>query len=147
MSYTWVALESLRVVNADSIGIQKAIDKQYYKLCFSQERLYILSQMHKEITWYNLPLIIVINGTIDVEKSRKCFVEIVNRHEALKVSFHYIKGEILQAIHNEVELDFNYIEIEKRSIKNYIDRFVRPFILDKPSLFRVELLKNTKWQH
>lgn len=125
----------------ENIEIKKAEDKEYYPLCSSQERLLIINQLHRGTTNYNLPQILIIEGELNVERIKHCFGELLKRHEALRASFHFVKGVALQKIHESVELDFTYVEAAANEVQNIISGFIRPFELDKPSLHRSMLLK------
>jgi len=121
--------------------IPRVQDEPYYRICSSQERLYMLNQLHKESTNYNLPQMMLLEGFVDSEKLKSCFQQLVHRHEALRASFHYIDGEILQTIHGEVNLDFQYFELGEEELKQHLESFIRAFNLEEPCLMRAELIK------
>ncbi len=125
----------------ETMEIQRAVEKAYYPLGSSQERLWLIHQLHKDTTHYNLPQVLTIRGKLDAERIKHCFQELLQRHEALRTSFHFVKGTVLQTIHASVELDFTFIEAEATQAQELIYRFIRPFELDKPPLWRNLLIK------
>src|SRR5689334_4292491 len=61
-------------------------------LSFAQERLWLLDQLEPGITAYNMTFGIRLRGTLDVEALRDALQAIVDRHDALRTSFHNHDG-------------------------------------------------------
>ncbi len=118
-------------------------------LSFSQERMWILSQLQPDSPVYNVLRTIRIKGPIDVMTLTKSLNEIVRRHEILRTSFQEIDGQLLQVIspHQELELAVtalsNHPETEREalSLELAIKTGQQIFDLRKPSLLSVKLLR------
>ena len=66
-------------------------------LSFAQQRLWFLDQLGAGEA-YNMPLVLRLEGTLDVEALRRAFEEIVRRHEALRTTFGSRDGRPWQRI-------------------------------------------------
>lgn len=123
--------------------IPKAKTAQYYPTTPAQKRMYMLYAMNKLNLAFNLPSVTLIQGNLDLEKSRETYQRLLDRHDILRTSFEMKDEEIVQIIHDKCELPF---EVEK--IKGAFDiqaiakEFVRPFSLDQAPLMRVKLVQN-----
>jgi tyrocidine synthetase-3 len=120
--------------------ITVAEEKEYYPLSSMQKRLFILQQMDKTNTGYNMPAMVELEGTLDIRKVKKVFYQIIQRHESLRTAFEMIGGEPMQKISADVEF-----EIESPGA--VIQDFIRPFDLSKAPLLRVGLLEIENQNH
>jgi tyrocidine synthetase III len=135
----------------------KAVEaKEYYPLSSMQKRLYILQQMEEEITWYNMPSVVSLEGRIDRESLENIFKKLVMRHESLRTSFEIIDNQPVQRTHKDVEFALEYFTVEhlKEGIgymsepeQEIINGFVRPFDFKKAPLFRAGLIKVSDVNH
>ncbi len=123
--------------------IKPTAEREYYPVSSSQKRLYILNQLDENNVSYNMPSLMSIEGGIDIHKFEQVFNLLIRRHEALRTSFEYIDGEIVQKIHNikdmpyfKITYDESLIDTEKLEIE-----YIKPFDLTKAPLFRVALIK------
>lgn len=115
--------------------------KAYYPLTSSQERLFILSRMHPDSMSYNLPSAMWIEGDLDVAKMEGCFQKLINRHEALRASFHMVQGQIRQRIHESIEVKFTFRNIGEDQWQRAVTDFIQPFSLEEPGLIRICVFK------
>nr|WP_279635659.1 non-ribosomal peptide synthetase [Corallococcus carmarthensis] len=67
-------------------------------LSFAQQRLWLLDQLQPEDASYNLPAALQLSGRLDVEALRRAFEALVQRHEALRTTFHEHQGQPMQRI-------------------------------------------------
>ncbi|MBP1080163.1 amino acid adenylation domain-containing protein [Bacillus capparidis] len=125
---------------------------KYYELSSAQKRLYALSQMEGIGTSYNMPRATLIEGEINLDKLEEAFVEMINRHEALRTSFEVIEGEPNQRIHEKSEFTINYAVLDQNVYPDpmeemhegwaqLIDQLIQPFDLKKAPLARVFLFR------
>ncbi|UCH88670.1 MAG: hypothetical protein JSV49_10520 [Thermoplasmata archaeon] len=119
-----------------------------------QVRLFILSQYEGNDTTYNMPIIRVIEGKIDLERFEETLRRLIDRHEVLRTSFDVIDEKVVQRIHLEEEIDFNmeYLEYEagpgqESELEPVIDAFLRPFDLKIPPLIRLKLVRLSRHRH
>lgn len=129
-------------------SIEKAGEKEYYALSSAQKRLYILQQMNPESTPYNIPKIIPLSQTMEIEKMEETFIKLINRHESLRTSFHLLDDEPVQRVHNSVDFKLAFSqshlswENESREGKDaYLKTFTKPFDLSQAPLLRAAAVK------
>ncbi len=123
--------------------IPRAKEAEYYPTSPAQRRMYILYRMNKENVAYNLPSVVFIEGSIDVDKARKTFEKLVEHHEILRTSFEWRKNEVVQIIHEKWELPFFVEKITGEfHVEKLVKTFIQPFSLDKAPLMRVKLIQN-----
>ncbi|WP_143328992.1 non-ribosomal peptide synthetase, partial [Clostridium puniceum] len=123
------------------IAIDKAEEKEYYKVSSAEKRLFAVWEMDKTSIVYNIPMILEINEGLDKEKIEKSLSELVRRHEALRTSFKVLDGDVVQKVEKEWKLDYIYKELESSEVKEKTNNFIRPFDLTKAPLMRAELIK------
>lgn len=121
-------------------------EQEYYPATSAQKRLYILNRFEGVGTAYNIPLVLVVDGELLKEKCEEVFRKLIKRHETLRTSFYLVDGELVQKIHQEADFAIEELESEidlsnsDEGIKVIINKFIRPFDLSKPPLFRVGLV-------
>jgi tyrocidine synthetase-3 len=132
------------------ISIREAEAREYYPLSSSQKRFYILHQVESIDETYNMPIVVELEGLLDLEKLHRVFAELIARHECLRTSFHLEDGEPVQKIHKGVNFKIEYDEVSN-SLTSYlltlISQFIRPFDLSSPPLLRVGLIKTGEHRH
>jgi non-ribosomal peptide synthetase component F/acyl carrier protein len=117
-------------------AIQPAPEQDYYPLSSAQKRLYILQQMDKAGTVYNIPMMVKVRGDLDVPQLENAFKALIKRHEALRTSFVAHNKETKQKIHEDA--DFKIGDIGPIGPIGPINPVYRPFDLSRAPLFRVE---------
>lgn len=126
--------------------INKSETKDYYKLSAMQKRMLILQQLDEKNIAYNLPIIVTLKGNFIKDKFERTLKDIVEHQESFRTSFHYINGEPIQNIHDNISFDIKYTENVGNMDDKIID-FIKPFDLSVPPLFRVEIVKVSKEEH
>lgn len=130
-------------INSQSVQYQAipyALEREFYPMSSAQKRIYLLCQMDETGVAYNIPVALRIIGALDVNAIKRAMQNVVDRHEILRTEFMMLEGEPVQRIWKHVEVDFVYLE-EDRKEEELIDEFVRPFAFQSPSLLRVEVIK------
>lgn len=110
----------------------------------AQQKYYILSQMKEVEKGTHLPSGMVIEGDLDIQKTKECFQRIICRHEALRTGFGINdENRIVQMIWNDVSFELEYFEqpLEEESITSVLKDLIRPFDLEKPPLIHVTIVK------
>jgi len=129
-------------------SIEPAEEKEFYDMSSAQKRMYILNQMDKESTSYNITNALVIDAELSLEKFAKVFESLIDRHEAFRTSFDLIEEELVQKVHKKVDFSVAYIEAENEEQANEkVKSFIRGFDLSKAPLLRVGLIKVSANRH
>ncbi|MCU0288766.1 MAG: amino acid adenylation domain-containing protein, partial [Acidobacteria bacterium] len=145
------------------ISLQPVEEKDYYETSPAQERLFILQQMIRDNTSYNIPIIQELTGKLDIKKFAQIFTQILIRHEILRTSFQLHEGHLIQRVHNYKELEFkiefftmkeggdssanDHMGLPAEREQDLIRRFIRPFDLSCAPLFRVGIIQDTNDRH
>lgn len=121
-----------------------------FPMSSGQERIWMLNQMGDNKTMYNLPLVIDINGLLDLSALEKSVEMLVHRYEILRTNFNLIDSKPSQVIYPEGIIKLTYTQIteltseekEKQS-KGAIDEAVNfVFDLKEGPLLKLNLIIN-----
>ncbi|MGD2093077.1 MAG: amino acid adenylation domain-containing protein, partial [Candidatus Aminicenantes bacterium] len=122
--------------------IEVTEQKEYYLLSSAQQRLYLLQQMDKNGTVYNMPLAWAWEGSLNRDRLEHTFRKLIQRHESLRTSFELVKEEPVQKIHGEIEFAIEYYNVTSPiEVETIIHHFIEPFDLSQPPLLRMGLIK------
>ncbi len=138
--------------NNSYCSIMFAPKQEYYPLSSAQKRIFIIQQADVDTTTYNMPGIMLLTGEPDRQRLEDVFKCLISRHETLRTSFDIIDGIPVQKIHELVEFNIDYIELERSNeinsdadlnekINQVVMDFICPFDLSKVPLLRVSLVK------
>jgi acyl carrier protein len=130
--------------------IEPAEKKEYYALSSTQKGLYAQQEIAPGSTAYNEFTAVTIEEDVDTDRLIRCFKTLIRRHESLRTSFIMFGENPAQRIHDQVEFDIEYYQVEvevKIKVGEIINQFIRPFDLSRAPLFRVALLKTTPHRH
>jgi amino acid adenylation domain-containing protein len=127
-------------------SIELVEKREYYPLYSAQKRLYIVHQLDKQGTGYNIPLALQLEGRVDKTRLENTFIRLVQRHESLRTSFEVVEEEPVQRIHENAAFSMkNGAWSEGRE---QVPRdFVKPFDLSRAPLLRVGLIKIAEEKH
>ncbi|NFI52319.1 aminotransferase class III-fold pyridoxal phosphate-dependent enzyme [Clostridium botulinum] len=114
---------------------------EYYPLSYVQENIYISENLKDVGLSFNMPSIRHIKSKFSINKVKDIFNILINRHEALRTSFHMVKGEPVQQIHEKVEFDIEYFNAINKDYKEFEKKFFRTFDLSKAPLIRVGVVE------
>ncbi|MBU5265933.1 non-ribosomal peptide synthetase [Virgibacillus proomii] len=127
--------------------IKRVQKREYYPTTSAQKRIYILNQVGDHSVNYNMPEVLLLKGNVNVKKVDEIFNQLVQRHESFRTSFHILHDEIVQLIHENVDFKVDYLELDKESLEQEIENFIKPFNLRKALLLRVKLIKCSSNEH
>ena len=124
-------------------------------LSFAQERLWFLEQLEPGSAAYNIPFAVRFEGRLDVEILRRCFNELVRRHEALRTSFVLFEERPAQVVAPSLELDLPVTDLralteterESAASRLALEEARAPFDLAHPPLLRASLLRLSDAEH
>ncbi|MFF2290596.1 amino acid adenylation domain-containing protein [Peribacillus butanolivorans] len=117
-------------------SLEKAEEKQFYKMSPAQQRMYLQQQLNKDSIVYNIPQLYKVDTQINKDKMHEAIDRLVNRHEILRTTYDLVDGMGVQIIHDSLPIDFKYMIGDIGDIAAYIE----PFDLEKGPLFRVKVI-------
>jgi amino acid adenylation domain-containing protein len=123
--------------------IEAVEEKEYYSLSSSQKRIYILNLF----TEYTLSLLYQVDGHLEPHRFQEIFTKLTARHESLRTSFVTVAGEPVQRIHDTVDFEIEYYDLNNGDNVFSSERFVRPFDLSRAPLIQVVLIKLSGSRH
>ncbi|WP_143088765.1 non-ribosomal peptide synthetase, partial [Paenibacillus algorifonticola] len=133
-----------RIMNdsgSDKQSIPIAGERKVYPASSAQKRLYIMNQFHESGKTYNLPCMTHIRGSLDFERISQALRALVERHEALRTSFYTVDDEVVQRVHQKVDLPVELIDMQAENVRSYVQQFIKPFNLQQAPLMRAEVLR------
>ncbi|WP_342552941.1 amino acid adenylation domain-containing protein [Paenibacillus sp. FSL R7-0652] len=136
-----MALAISRIEERVFSSIPLAESRAYYPLSSAQKRLFILNQLEGADQSYNMPGVLLLEGSMDRSLLEKAFRELIARHETLRTGFEVLQGETIQRIYENVEFNVQYRHVSEEKAPEIIQDFIRPFDLAKPPLLRAELVE------
>jgi tyrocidine synthetase III len=125
-------------------GIEPVEDKEYYPLSSPQMRQYVLQQMDRDSTGYNITTAVILEGPLDVERLENVLRVVIDAHESLRTSFVIVENRPVQRIHREVFFKIQRILAGDGTEAETVNRFVRPFDLERAPLVRVGIIENSE---
>ncbi|MCK4761145.1 MAG: amino acid adenylation domain-containing protein [Candidatus Aminicenantes bacterium] len=149
-------------------SIEAAEKRAFYPLSSAQKRLYVLQQLDPESRVYNMPAVMILEGSPGKEKLYDTFCKMIERHEGFRTSFHMSAEEPVQQVHeaDEIEFEIEYVEDAASlagksqpslssgshtsgmpNVSHLAHRFIRPFDLSRAPLLRVVLVKIEDRKH
>ena len=112
----------------------------------AQQRLWFLHHLEGPSATYNVPLIMRLEGEVDVEALRTALSDVVARHEALRTRFPQHDGVPYQDVLPPGEVDLPVRDVTDLDAE--LTRLVRgSFDLEREAPMRVELLRLDEHEH
>ncbi len=126
--------------------IKPAKPQEHYPTSSAQKRIYYASILDENSILYNVAGGIIIDKILDISLLKKCFENLIERHEILRTHFKIIENDIAQIIEKKIDFDLPYETDDSNTINDIYNHFVKPFDLKKAPLFRAKAvyLKNEK---
>jgi amino acid adenylation domain-containing protein len=124
-------------------------------LSFAQERLWFLEQLESAGAAYHIPVIVRIDGHLDVEALQNTLAELVRRHESLRTTFINVDGEPRQRIAASMNIDLPIIDLSTlpedernaEAVRYASEQAQQPFDLSSGPLLRAALIRLAKESH
>lgn len=113
---------------------------EYYPLSSVQKRLYFIYEYDKNSVAYNMPQVVKLQGHLEQEKLTNAFNQLIARHSSLRTSFTMVEGEVVQHIHDHLNIEIETFSKDDNEIEAAFEEFVRPFDLGTAPLLRVGLI-------
>ncbi|WLR43821.1 non-ribosomal peptide synthetase [Bacillus carboniphilus] len=121
--------------------------KNMYSVSPVQKRLYLLNQIEEEKLQNNHTHAFHIQGSLRQDRIKEAVHTLLNRHEALRTSFHVIEGKVVKQIHEQVELVIEYRETSIELVNKTIKEIASTYQLGVPPLLKVSILSMGEQQH
>jgi mycobactin peptide synthetase MbtE len=121
--------------------IAKAPVSSAYHASLSQERIYYSQGINRETVSFNLVTAWRIERDYDKGKVERSLSALIERHESLRTYFRIHNGELFQYIADRIHLTIEELEAGgEEEVQETIRRFIRPFKVDEPPLFRCAII-------
>ena len=117
-------------------------------LSFSQQRLWFIDQMQGQSVEYNMPVVMQLNGPLQIDRLHSALNTIVERHEVLRTTYQLSGNTAVQKIHPP-----RAVTIEQVDLRHYNDSQLPeqiqqqvtleaglPFVLAEDLMLRARLL-------
>ncbi|MBW4082734.1 condensation domain-containing protein [Paenibacillus sp. S150] len=127
--------------NQNAYKIELLPQQEYYPISSAQKRIYILQQLLDRETSYNMPFSIRVEGIIDYTRFEDALLQLINRHEVFRTSFHNVDGELVQRISNHTPFTLHHQRTTLEELPKCVQSFILPFELDKSPLIRANLYR------
>jgi len=116
---------------------------------FAQQRLWFLDQLMPGNSFYNMPVVLRLQGQLHVSALEECLLEVVHRHEVLRTTFLMEDEQLMQVIHVTPDFSLQMSDLrglpasEREEQANQLAReeAMRPFDLAQGPLMRASLLQ------
>src|SRR3989339_734007 len=134
-----------------AVIIPKTKKKEYYKLSYAQQKIFIWHKLDPDSYIYNLNIVLRLEEDIKIKQFKKAVAELAERHEVLRTRFLEINGEAVQMVGDKsiVKLQIQNIsdsgseEREMIEIEAAIEKIIRmPFNLKEEAPFRIAVFKH-----
>ncbi|REJ44215.1 MAG: amino acid adenylation domain-containing protein [Microcystis flos-aquae TF09] len=123
-------------------------------LSFAQTRLWFLAEFESNSSFYNIPLALRLEGTLNSEILIQSLEEICDRHEALRTNFITVDGIPTQVIQTRTwtvtVVDLQHLSGSEQAIASQElaqNQAVQPFDLAGEPLIRITLLVLSETEH
>uniref|UniRef100_UPI0028AFB3B6 condensation domain-containing protein n=1 Tax=Lacrimispora sp. TaxID=2719234 RepID=UPI0028AFB3B6 len=112
-----------------------------YEMSHAQKRIYTIEMlMDERSTVYNVPTFFKLTGSLNLNKLKNSFIELVKRHEIFRTQFDEMGEKFLQIICDDISFDFVIENADKSELYDKCKEFIRPFDIKKAPLFRIKVL-------
>ncbi|MBE9103653.1 amino acid adenylation domain-containing protein, partial [Nostoc cf. edaphicum LEGE 07299] len=117
-------------------------------LSYAQQGLWFINQLNPDTSTYNIPIVISLQGCINLVALQDSLNEIIQRHEVLRTSFTIIDGQPAQVVNQAVPLTLAVEDLHSLSDSECTQEAQRlamelaqePFDLSCQSLLRAKIL-------
>ncbi|MGY5484988.1 amino acid adenylation domain-containing protein [Paenibacillus sp. ALE2] len=133
--------------SSDSTHIEPAAEREFYPQSSAQRRMFLLNQLQRNTTSYNIPVVLSLQGKVDKQRLENVIGVLVDRHELLRTTFEVHNNETVQKINNDIKFTLKSTTAHAGEIEQRIEQFVQPFDLSLAPLFRAELIQLAEDQY
>ncbi|HEX2999813.1 MAG TPA: amino acid adenylation domain-containing protein, partial [Armatimonadota bacterium] len=128
---------------------------QNLPLSFTQERLWFLDRLLPQSAMYNIPMVLHLQGPLDVGAMERALSLLVARHEALRTTIHETGGNPYQVVAAAAPVSLPLIDLsaeapaerEEAKIRLELTEASAPFTLSEGPLWRTKLVRLAPEDH
>jgi amino acid adenylation domain-containing protein len=125
-----------------AVTVQGAI-RTTAPLTTAQRRLWFMNQLVPGTSQYNVPVVLSVEGALDITALSSAFGMIVSRHESLRTTFAAVEGVPVQRIQPSLTPPVTVVDLDDGEVESFVARNVgHPFRLDEGPLFRVNVVRS-----
>ena len=133
-------IENNQEHDISKIKIGRIKEQESYPLSSAQKRIYYNAKMiGNDNVVYNMPGGIIVDEILDIDKIKKVFNKIIERHEILRTEFTIQNDEIVQKVYSNVDFEIPVYYNTEKEIPKIIKNFSKPFKLENEMLIRAEV--------
>ena len=110
-------------------------------LSYAQTGVYFDCLKNPASTIYNIPYLLSYPEGIDANRLADAVKRVIEAHPELNVHFTTEGDSIIQTTEDSVPIEVDITEMTEEELAKYKNEFVRPFNLQKPPLYRAEVVK------
>ena len=78
---------------------------------FAQQRLWLIHQLEPDDPSYNVPTVLRLEGSLNVDALQRALDEVVRRHEVLRTTFEIVNDGPAQIIHPQLRIPIDVIDL------------------------------------
>ena len=116
-------------------------------LSYAQTGVYFDCLKNPTSTIYNIPYLLTYPAGTDTTKLADCVKQVVGSHPELSVHFSTQGDTIIQTTEDSIPVEVPISEMTLEELVTDKNEFVRPFNLQKPPLYRFEIVKTEENVH
>lgn len=125
--------------------VPKVEKSERYLASPAQKRLFLVQQIQdSQSKVYNMPVGLAFKGKIELERLQQAFIELERQHESLRTTFQLKDGEVVQIVFDSCRLKIEEILSSENTLQAELDKFIRPFDLNKGPLIRLGIQQRTE---
>ncbi|MFF0264305.1 amino acid adenylation domain-containing protein [Kribbella sp. NPDC004536] len=114
---------------------------------FAQERSWLVEQLVPSNGVYNVASATRIRGSLNSARLEASFRALVARHEVLRTGIETVGGDVQQFIHEDLPVDFEYVDHSADACAATRAAAARPFDIARPPLTRATLVQVDPEEH
>ena len=117
------------------------------QLSYAQQGVYFECLKNPTSTIYNIPYLLTYPVGTDASKLAEAVKRVVKAHPELNVHFTTQGDAIIQTLEDSVPVEVPITEMTDEALATYKNEFVQPFNLQRPPLYRFEVVKTESTVH
>ncbi len=134
-------------VEAQESASRDQEEKTCVPLSYAQTGVYFDCLKNPASTIYNIPYLLSYPDGVEAQRLADAVKQVIEAHPELNVHFATQGDSIVQTTDDSAPVEVSITEMAEDELTKYKNEFVRPFNLQKPPLYRAEVVKTTSGVH